>query len=151
MLLAKHLPDGSEITQVQEIHLDAAGSVALVPGKGGKPARKKKLTRGPGLQGAVRFAGDTRALCLAEGPETALSIWHAAGIETWCALGQVGTISLEHVPADRVIVVCRDDDARNAPARKAVRDAGPQVEKGRPAGCRGPALAADTAGQERFQ
>lgn len=123
VLLAKHLPDGSEITQVQEIHLDAAGSVALVPGKGGKPARKKKLTRGPGLQGAVRFAGDTRALCLAEGPETALSIWHAAGIETWCALGQVGTISLEHVPADRVIVVCRDDDARNAPARKAVRDA----------------------------
>ena len=123
VLLAKHLPDGSAVTQLQAIHLDAAGNVVLIPGKDGKPPRKKKLTRGPGLHGAVRLPGDTRALCLAEGPETALSIWHAAGIETWCALGQVKTVSLEHVPKSRPIVVCRDDDARNAQSRKAVRDA----------------------------
>jgi len=76
--------------------------------------------------GSVRarlvYSGNDRALCLAEGPETGLSVWTATGLETWVGLGQVSAISLETVPLDRIIVVCRDDDKRFAPSRKKLKD-----------------------------
>jgi putative DNA primase/helicase len=123
VIFAKVSPDGSSVTQIQSICLKDDGTNIYWPAEPGKKRRKKKPTTGPGYGGACRFPGDQRALCLAEGPETALSIWHATGIETWCAFGQVTSISLEHVPRDRTIVVCHDDDPRNAQSRKALRDA----------------------------
>ena len=71
----------------------------------------------------MRLPGDDRALLLAEGPETALSCWHATGITTWSNLGAIARAPLDAVPLDRLIVVCADDDPRNAPANKALRDA----------------------------
>jgi hypothetical protein len=59
-------------------------------------------------------------LYVAEGPETALSVWAATvGGETWAALGGLATVEL---PLNRPVVVCADDDARHKPAlRKALR------------------------------
>ena len=71
----------------------------------------------------MRLPGDDRALLLAEGPETAASCWWATGITTWCNLGSIARAPLASVPLNRLIVVCADDDARNAQSNKALRDA----------------------------
>ncbi len=56
-------------------------------------------------------------LCLAEGPETGLSVWAATGHETWVALGAMGN----HEPlANRLVLACRDDDPLQSPADKAL-------------------------------
>src|SRR5581483_880620 len=57
------------------------------------------------------------------GPETALSCWWATGITTWCNLGSIARAPLADVSIDRLIVVCADDEPRNAPANKGLRDA----------------------------
>src|SRR6185369_9574139 len=62
-------------------------------------------------------------LLLAEGPETGLSCWYSTGITTWCNLGSIARAPLDSVPLDRLIVVCADDDPRNAQSNKALRDA----------------------------
>jgi putative DNA primase/helicase len=56
-------------------------------------------------------------LCLTEGPETGLSVWAATGHETWIALGGMGN---HEPPANRPVVVCRDDDPLQSPADKAL-------------------------------
>jgi hypothetical protein len=77
---------------------------------------------------AVRLPGDPCGpLMLCEGPETALSVWMAlqergaGGYETWANLGSIAKAPLEGVPIDRLIVVCRDDDRRDAQSRQSLR------------------------------
>lgn len=108
------------VTGVQLIALQADGSAAKHWDGSGK---KLKLSFGTISGAAVCLPGDDRALLLAEGPETALSCWWATGITTWCNLGSIARAPLADVPPDRPIVVCADDDPRNAPANKALRDA----------------------------
>jgi hypothetical protein len=57
------------------------------------------------------------ALLLAEGPETGLSAWTATGCETWVALGSMAKLN---PPAARQLILCADDDKRDAPAAKAL-------------------------------
>lgn len=75
------------------------------------------------LERTVRFEGDRRALCLAFTPREACAIAAATGIETWAAPdGLLAGIDLAGEPLDRPILVCRRDEARNAPAGKALYD-----------------------------
>jgi len=125
LVFASTSPVG-ELTALQRIYINSDGTPKIEDGQ------KVKRSLGPGRGGAVCFPGETDGhLCLAEGPETALSVWYATGFETWAALGAIGKVDLSPVPIDRTVIVCKDDDAKNAPSRKALRDA---IRKWRAAG-----------------
>lgn len=118
IVFASIAPDGRH-TAIQRVFLHPDGTpVTEDDGKGGR--QKIKRSRGPRYGGAVHFKGYSRpdVLILAEGPETALSIWHATGMETWATIGPVHTVDLMPVPKDRVILVALDDDPRNAQVRQ---------------------------------
>lgn len=109
---------------------DALRGVQLIAVRDdGTPCRdedghKLKRSRGSLAGAAVRFPGkDTVPLFLAEGPETALSVWLATGCETWALLGGMGKAPLDGVPLGRIIAVCRDDDPPGSPAHTARRNA----------------------------
>jgi putative DNA primase/helicase len=106
----------NKITQVQRIYINADGTPKL-----DDDGRKIKRTRGPSHGGSVRFDGKDGPLHLAEGPETGLSVWHSTGYETWVSLGSIRA-DLSDVSLDRTIIICKDDDAKKAPSRKALRD-----------------------------
>ena len=120
LVVASTAPETGEtaqgVTSIQRIYLRSDGQ-ARVDNDG----QKIKRSLGPRYKGAVRLAGNTNALCLAEGPETGLSVWSATQIETWVALGQMAHVDLDPIPLDKTIVICRDDDPRNAPVRIALR------------------------------
>lgn len=112
--------DAGTVTAVQLIALTDQGEAAPHWEHGGKI----KMVRGVARGSALRLPGDASGpLILAEGGETALSIWLATGYETWAVFGAIGRASLDGVPLSRAIVVGRDDDKRTAPARKALREA----------------------------
>jgi putative DNA primase/helicase len=119
-LLVRATDAGGTVTGNQFIALRADGSAALHWDGNG---RKLKLSFGKLAGSAVRLPGDDRALLLAEGPETGCSCWWATGITTWCNLGSIARAPLADVPIDRLIVICADDDARNAQSNKALRNA----------------------------
>jgi putative DNA primase/helicase len=118
---------------------DAAGNVRAIQmvalNDDGSPAphwedkrRKLKLSRGSMTGTAVRLPGDPGApLMLCEGPETALSVWMAlrergnGGYETWANLGSIAKAPLDSVPINRLVVVCRDDDPRDAQSRQSLQ------------------------------
>jgi putative DNA primase/helicase len=105
--------DAGEVVGVQCIALRDDGRAVL-----GQHGKKIKRTCGPVGEGAVRFAGaDGGPLLLAEGPETALSVWFASGLETYANLGSIAKAPLAGVPVDRPIVVCQDDDPRWSTAK----------------------------------
>ena len=84
-VFASIAPDGRH-TAIQRVLLQLDGTpVTEDNGNGGR--QKIKRSRGPRHGGAVHFKGYHRpdVLVLAEGPETALSIWHATSIETWAS------------------------------------------------------------------
>lgn len=87
--------------------------------------RRAKNSIGPIGRGAVRLPGlASGPICIAEGGETAASIWVSTGYETLAVLGsmaRVGDIVSNAVKAGRRIVICRDDDPRTSPAAKAAR------------------------------
>jgi len=118
LVFASTCPTG-ETTALQRVYVNSDGTA-----KTDENGRKIKRSLGPRRKGAVRFSGlEDGPLCLAEGPETALSVWYATGFETWAALGAMGSVDLSPIAVERKIIVCKDDDARNAPSRKALRDA----------------------------
>lgn len=57
---------------------------------------------------AVRLPG-TAPIVLAEGVETALSVWQATGQETWACLG-ISNIGRAPVPENAMVIVARDGD-----------------------------------------
>ena len=107
-------------TGVQLVALELDGRAALHWNGSG---RKLKLSYGTLRNAAVRLPGGKRALLLAEGFETAASCWWATGLETWANLGSIAKARLEDVPLDQPIVICADDDARDAASNKTLRDA----------------------------
>lgn len=96
-------------------------------GADGKPEAKKLM---PGPRGGLfmRLAAlpvsslpDTirPPLILAEGPETALSLWQATRAETWATIGAGGKVP---VPGSRLVILARDDDQPGSPADKRADD-----------------------------
>ncbi|TDL81685.1 toprim domain-containing protein [Meridianimarinicoccus aquatilis] len=88
----------------------------------GKPAPEdpRKLSFGAIGGYPARFPAQVQGgpLCIAEGPETALSIWQATGFETWAVFG-AGQFETAPVPTDRKVILCPDQDAPDSPAGKA--------------------------------
>src|SRR5262249_32917750 len=66
---------------------------------------------------SASMPGCNPPILIADGPETALSVWCATGHETWAALRSLSGLTL---PADRPVAVCRDDDPAQSPADKAL-------------------------------
>ena len=109
-----------EVGAVQLVALNSDGTAARHWARDGK----LKISKGSLAGTAVRFHGDqAKPLLLAEGPETAASCWQATGWETWANLGSITKAPLDQVSKARTIIVCADDDARDAPSNKALRDA----------------------------
>ena len=111
------------VTAIQRVYLDETGGA-----RRDETGQKIKRSLGPRYKGAVRLPGNKTALCLAEGPETGLSIWSATQNETWVALGQIAHVDIESVPLEIPIIICRDDDPRNSQSRKSLRQ---QIKKWR--------------------
>ncbi len=80
--------------------------------------------------GAIRGAparfpargGTGGPLAVAEGPESALSVWMATGLETWAVFGVSGWRAAP-VPVDRDVILAPDRDAPDSPAGQAFREA----------------------------
>ncbi len=112
MVLVATLPDGT-VTGGQRVYLTAdAGNLRAAAGD------KVKLSIGVLDGAAARLPGPAAGpLLLAEGPETALSVWAATGHETHAALGSLPNL---RPSAGRRVVLCRDDDKAHSPADKAL-------------------------------
>ena len=80
--------------------------------------RTYKAVDGWAKKAAVRLPG-TQPLVLAEGVETALSIWQATGQETWACLG-ISNIASAPVPEKATVIVARDGDARESKADRQI-------------------------------
>lgn len=110
---------------------DAAGNVhglqqIYVTEDGRKaPVRVQKRTHKAheGWSGvaAVRFPGKP-PLVLAEGVETALSIWQATGQEVWACLG-ISNIARAPIADDAAVIVARDGDEMGSKADRTLRRA----------------------------
>lgn len=96
-------------------------------GSDGKP-EAKRLLKGPRPGLFMRLEAlprpllpDTirKPLILSEGPETALSLWQATGVETWATIGAGGKVP---VSGARLIILARDDDQPGSPADKRADD-----------------------------
>lgn len=61
---------------------------------------------------------DSNRLIAAEGPETALSLWLATGVETWALFG-ASFFSRAPFPTDRPVVLAPDQDAPDSKAGRA--------------------------------
>lgn len=110
-----------DVTGVQLVPLAQDGQAAR---HWNDPKRKLKLSLGKLAGSAVRLPGDGAApLLVAEGFETAASVWWATGYETWSMLGSIARAVLDGVPLSRLVVVCADDDARNAPGNRGLNKA----------------------------
>lgn len=103
--------DEGELIAVQAIALAEPGIKADV--------ETVKRSTGPVSRGAVRLPGpDDGPVIMAEGPETGLSLWISTGLETRIALGSTSNLT---VPADRPVILARDDDPRWSPASRKAR------------------------------
>jgi hypothetical protein len=100
LLMVATSPSDS-IQAVQRIFLDGDCKANIVP---------NKRTNGPLKNAAVRLPGDGHRLYLAEGPETALSVWQSTGAPTWAVLGQ--NFRDHEIPGTITeIVIAADNDA----------------------------------------
>jgi len=118
---------------------DAAGTITggqriLLTPNGTKALKKSKPNVGfiAGTAGKFPARVDTPGapLVIAEGPESALSIWFATGLETWTVFGVSGFHSLS-LPPGRTIILAPDQDPPDSPAAKTFQRAATQhLEKG---------------------
>jgi phage/plasmid primase-like uncharacterized protein len=97
---------------VQQIYVTGDGEKA--------PLEIKKRTNGPMAGCAVKLPGSSSAVILAEGPETALSIWQATGAEVWAVLG-ASNFARCSPPAGRPVLIAADGDRPDSPAAKSLR------------------------------
>lgn len=110
--------------------VDAAGKVTggkrILIDQNGRPApgdlRKLSFGRTKGAVAKLPGRTDGGPLVVAEGPETALSVWQATGLETWSTLDVGGFRNLQ-LPLDRKVIFCPDQDAPDSPAGEAFDEA----------------------------
>lgn len=111
-LIAWATDEAGKITGGQRVLIKADGSPA--------PEETRKPAFGS-IQGhPARFRAKIKGgpLYVAEGPESALTIWAATGAETWAVFGSSGWKAAP-LPLDRQIILCPDRDADGSPAQKA--------------------------------
>lgn len=109
-LVAQATSDSGTVLAVQQIYLTDSGEKAPVP----VVKRTNKAVAKWAEKSAMRLPGKP-PLILAEGVETALSIWQATGQETWACLG-VSNIGSAPVPKGADVIVARDGDAAGSKA-----------------------------------
>ncbi|KAA2211444.1 DUF7146 domain-containing protein [Teichococcus oryzae] len=110
-----------ELRAVQRVYLTPDGTKISKETAKQRRLPGAKQTTGVMASANVRLPGaEDGPLLIAEGPETALSVWRATGHETWAALGGVAKVA---PPLGRPVVICADDDAPGAPAAQKLRDA----------------------------
>ena len=113
ILLPLTAPDG-DVQAVQAIHITAAGRKVDAAEVFARNLRNAKVTYGPMGTAVARLPGPVIGpLLIAEGPETALTVWRATGFETWATIGPMPRAEL---PIGRRVVLCVDDDAEHAPS-----------------------------------
>ena len=103
------------------------GQRILVTPKGrASQARVRKPAFGRIGRFPARFAAhdgkDKEPLVVAEGPESALSVWQATGLESWAVFG-AGSFMNAPLPEDRTVILAPDQDARDSKAGRAFRRA----------------------------
>ena len=97
--------DAGKIAGGQRIFVTKAGERAL--DCDGAKLPKKGFGTIAGFP--ARFSGSDDCLCVAEGPETALSVWAATGAEVWAVFGWTG-FKAAPLPLDRPVVFFPDRD-----------------------------------------
>ena len=89
---------------IHRTYLDPSGS-------GKAPVENPKLMLGQCRGGVVKFGTYTDQIAVAEGLETALSVFQALQIPTWAALSTSGLIALNLPPEIRRVAIAADGDA----------------------------------------
>ena len=89
---------------IHRTYLDPSGS-------GKAPVENPKMMLGQCRGGAVKFGTYTDQIAVAEGLETALSVFQALQIPTWAALSTSGLIALNLPPEIRRVAIAADGDA----------------------------------------
>ncbi len=116
-LVACATSDDGAVLATQQIYVTQAGEKASIP----VVKRTNKAVDKWAEKSAVRFLGKP-PLILAEGVETALSLWQATGQETWACLG-ISNIGSAPVPEGAAVIVARDGDPAGSKADNQIRRA----------------------------
>ncbi len=109
-LVAKSTDERGNVLAVQQIYITNEGEKAPVS----VIKRTNKAVEKWTEKSAVRFAG-SQPVVLAEGVETALSIWQETGRETWACLG-LSNIGNAPLPEGSSVIVARDGDIKGSKA-----------------------------------
>ena len=114
---------------VDEAGVITGGQRILVAPDGSKPDLDVRKPSFGAIGGSVaRFparessAAEGAPLIIAEGPESALSIWQTTGHEVWAVFGVSGW-ERAPIPVDRPVILAPDRDAPDSPAGRAFRKA----------------------------
>lgn len=92
--------------------------ILVLPDGSPAPEKNRKPSFGRVSSFPARFPGtNPAALLVAEGPETALSIWLATGLETWAVFG-AGFFLSAPLPTNRKVILAPDRDAPGSPAAR---------------------------------
>lgn len=116
-LVARATDIDGRVLAVQQVYVDSQGNKAPLS----VSKRTIKFLDGWSKLAAVRFPGKS-PLIVAEGVETAASLWQATGQETWACLG-VANIKCAPVPANADVIIARDGDRPGSPADRQVLQA----------------------------
>ena len=114
-----------EIVAVQRIAVTSEGQknnddiwIKSSPGD-----KRAKHSQGVVQEGALKLPGKSDGpICVAEGPETGLSIWAATGFETWIVLGGLRRVS-NIAPHNRRIIICCDNSRDGSNTHKGAKAA----------------------------
>lgn len=116
-LVAFAADDEGNILAVQQIYLTNDGHKAPVD----IVKRTNKAVDNWAEKAVVRFPGKA-PIIIAEGVETALSIWQATGQETWACLG-ISNIRSAPLPKKAAVIVARDGDIEGSKADNQIKRA----------------------------
>jgi putative DNA primase/helicase len=123
-------PIGVELAAMVAAVENVAGQVVAIhrtflkaEGSGKAELEPKRMALGPIRGGAVRLASATKAVVVAEGIETALSVLQATGRPTWAALGAQQLAAIEIPPGIEEVIIAADaDDPGEHAARQAAQE-----------------------------
>lgn len=105
-------------------HVTGGQRVIVMPDGSKPPEESRKPSFGAIHGNPARFPAQIEGgpLYIAEGPESALSVWLATGRETWAVFGSAGWKAAP-LPMGRQIILCPDRDAEGSPAQIAFAEA----------------------------
>ncbi|WP_419738644.1 AAA family ATPase [Ruegeria sp.] len=117
-------PDGSKVETDAGTPTAVVGTPTAIVGTPTAVVRKPSFGAigGSVARFAAREGLEDGPLVIAEGPESALSIWQSTGFETWAVFGVSGFKSAP-APLDREVILAPDRDAPDSPAGRAFRKA----------------------------